>query len=38
MEYDPLTFSLVFSSPVSTPNFQLLYNNLDNIPYIFLNN
>lgn len=35
-DYDPLIFELSFSSPIEKPTFQLLYNNIYDIPYVFL--
>jgi len=35
VEYEPLIFELRFSENVSRTNFQLLYNNLHNITYVY---
>ena len=37
VEYDPLVFQLQFSEAVLRPNFQVLFNNMYNIPYTFTN-
>lgn len=36
LSYDPLLFHLNFSSPAYRPTFQLLYNNIYDIPYTIL--
>lgn len=35
-QYEPLILQLTFSAPVERPTFQLLYNNIYDIPYSFL--
>jgi hypothetical protein len=37
MQYEPLVFKLNFSQPVSTPAFQLMLNNINEMEYYFLN-
>ena len=38
VQYDPLVFQLNFSEPVQNTSFQLLFNNIYNIPYVFESN
>lgn len=35
LEYDPLLFQLTFSAPVNPPPFQILYNNVYEIPFTY---
>jgi hypothetical protein len=38
LQYDPLVLLLAFSEPTALPSFQLLYNNIDNLPYTLRTN
>ena len=38
VEQNPLLFKLQFSSPVQRPPFQLLFNNIYDFPYTFMDN
>jgi hypothetical protein len=38
LQYEPLVLQLSFSAPTAQPTFQLLYNNVYDIPYYFLSN